>query len=485
MINMDKEADTLRKLNLKRLDQADIKHDAKELEFEPLTLIDHRRFDIMAKYIYGKFHENKFNSSWGYRLYEDHIWVFNKYDEDDDSGKKGIASFVNSFNRTLKSVKENGFDGTLSLLPINKDNVPIDGAHRLTAALLYNKKVKTIRLNASGVNYNHEFFKQKGLRTKWADAIAYEYCKLKKDTYVVLLFPKSLEKKQDVREVLSKHGSIYYEKDIKIVKEGPKNLMMQLYNNDYQDLSNVLSSFTNGVGTISVFVFETKNFEKLSRIHEELTRLYSNPVNSFYINETHNDTIRLTQMFLNENSIHFLNNAILGSFEKLRRNTNKYKQLLNDKTIDNECFCVISDSVLAAYGIRESLNLDFIHYGHNLLEECSDSDCLRSYNNELLTFKKSVDDIIFNPENHFYYEGIKFATLKTVKNIKKKQRTFKDKKGIHKINSLLSDCPGNKNKELLWYSFTKRMKITKLRIIAIKLKYKTFLKRLIKRRTIT
>jgi hypothetical protein len=59
-------------------------------EIHPLKIIDQSRFDIMAKYIYAWFIKKNIKSDFGYRLYEDHIWIFNRYDEDDGAGKKGM-----------------------------------------------------------------------------------------------------------------------------------------------------------------------------------------------------------------------------------------------------------------------------------------------------------------------------------------------------------------------------------------------------------
>jgi hypothetical protein len=53
-------------------------------------------------------------------------------------------------------------------------------------------------------------------------------------------------------------------------------------------------------------------------------------------------------------------------------------------------------------------------------------------------YDKTIDDIIYNPKNHFYYNGIKFASLDIVKSLKVNRWEEKDKIDVELINSVLS-----------------------------------------------
>ncbi|WNB92464.1 hypothetical protein [Bacillus sp. NEB1478] len=472
-------SDVSKKLNHNRIGHININEEINNvLDADPYTIINHSRFDIMAKYIYGKFYENKWNSNWGTRLYDDHIWTFNRYDEDDGSGKKGIKSFVKNFNSTLDSIKKHGFDDNVSLIPISNNGVPLDGAHRLTAALLYKKKVKVIKMKDSNICYNYEFFNKRGLLSKWSDAIAYEYCKLKHDIFIVILFPEAFSKKEKAKDILKEFGSIYYEKEIKLIKNGPKNLLNYLFKQDkwFSKLTTVekdvsaVKSFFNDQSTINVIVFEPKDLKSnLIQVKKELENLYGYSKHSFYINSNHSETIRLSQMMFNENSIHFLNNAEFNKdffiFEKIK---NTYSYFIKHRNIDPERICLVSDAVLAAYGIRDCENLGFIYYGYTDLEkEFTVYEGLVNNNN--LHFRKPIDDIIFNPENHFYYDGIKFTTLKIMK---KSSKEILSKKDIRMIKEYTGNWTNNANKELLIYYIIKKLKILKFKIINIKLKFK-------------
>lgn len=488
MVNTLTKNEVFNKLNLHRLENVTMKDGLSIISVKPNALINDKRFDIMAKYIYAKFYDMNLNSSWGSRLYEEHIWVFNNYDEDDGSGKKGIASFFTSFHATLDSLKENGFDDRKSLLPIDENNVPIEGAHRITAALLYNKKVKAIKLSGKNTNYNYAFFKDKGLLSKWGDAIAYEYCKLKKETVIVVLFPKAIEGKEHVKNILKDFGAIYYEKNIELKKEGPRNLLLQLkrlkaFHLKAGDSDKIINHYFSNQYIISVFLLETSTSANLSGLNTELNRLYSgSDYSPFYISDTYKETLQLCQTFFNDNSIHFLNHSKPLNVEEAKKTINRCNEYIKKTGLDSEYFCVTDNTVLSVYGLKEStyieyIQKEFINEDKNLFR----FDNLICCNNDFRECKRSIDDIIFNPENHFYYEGIKFASLKMVKEVKKKQYNYEE---IKAINHLLGKWPKNLNYKQLQYNLIKKIKITRLKIIDIKLKsrlkYVGLVKRFIK-----
>lgn len=447
--------DITKRLNKRRVDESKISTDLKVYEVDPQTLVNHRRFDIMAKYIYCWFRENGIESDWGSRLYEDHLWVFNRYDEDDASGKKGIRSFISSFNSTLQSIKEHGFDEEVSLLPIGENKTPLDGAHRLTAALLYNKRVKVIQTQENGVNYNYEFFRKKGLLTRWSDAMAYQYCKVNQNTFILILFPDAVGKKNEVKRILEIYGDIYYEKNINLTQDGIINLRTYLFND--------LNRNENDCDQLSVLVFETSEFNHVSKVSEQMKELYKAGNHIFYINQTHKVTVALAQMLFNENSIYFLNHTTLnfdGAFTNL---LSEYKGYLANHNLNHERFCVVSDAVLAACGLGDSSKLEFIHFGYGDLEKGTGFGSLESYNNQLRDCRKTKDDIIFNPENHFYFDGIKFASLQAVKDMKKRKNGPKSKEEIRMINKYL----GRRYKidtELFNYTMKKKLKLLRLKI---------------------
>lgn len=61
------------------------------------------------------------------------------------------------------------------------------------------------------------------------------------------------------------------------------------------------------------------------------------------------------------------------------------------------------------------------------------SNLINNHNDELKYHVTGRDDIIFNPKNHFWHSGVKFATLHTVQGMKAQRGEEKDQKDIAMI----------------------------------------------------
>ena len=79
--------------------------------------------------------------------------------------------------------------------------------------------------------------------------------------------------------------------------------------------------------------------------------------------------------------------------------------------------------------------MDYLHNGR----EIEGHPVIHSHNEYGVgKYSTEIDDIIYNPLNHFYYNDVKFATLDIVKKLKETRMEQKD------INDL------NLIKEVLW-----------------------------------
>jgi hypothetical protein len=296
-------------------------------------------------------------------------------------------------------------------------------------------------------NFNYEYFKERGLETKWYDSIAYNYCKMNRNTFIVVLYPSAVGNQEETKCILNKYGEIFYEKEIHLKAEGPKNLIVQLYkgekwlggqDEDYQGAYEKVIPCFNRKGPVRVFVFEPDNQKNILQVKEDIRSLYNIGKHSVHINDTHEETLQLAQLFFNENSIHFLNYARPNSYKKFVKLVNQYKSFISNRKYDSDNFCVDTSAVLAAYGIREPSDLDFIHHDYDQISGINFEKLgISSHNNELMHHTYSKDDIIFNPDNHFYYDGLKFASLSVIKDMKTKRGELKDLEDIRLINNFL------------------------------------------------
>lgn len=401
-------------------------------EVNPLDLVTWMRFDVVAKYIYARHRELGIDSRWGYHLYYAHEQAFNNCNEKDGSGKKGINAFIEEFHKILDSIRESGFDSSKSAIPVSYTNNLIDGSHRVAACLCYNRPLTVLRFHFEGWHYPYDFFRQRGLAEVYCDAIALEYCRLKKNTHMVLLFPSAIGRDREVREILREYTSISYEKSIQLLNDAPLLLMTQVYREEswlgdlksgYPGAALKARECFRGTGPLRVFIIETDQPEKLKEVKDRIRAIYNISNHSVHINDTHRETVLLSQILLNNNSILFMNRSNLAYLSRFRKNYERYAAILSEVD-DRERFCVTASAVLALHGLRDARDIDYLHFGEALPKEKD----ISSHNTEMKHYPCSADEIIFDPRNHFYFDGLKFASLDIVKRMKEMRDEEKDRK---------------------------------------------------------
>ncbi len=429
---------------------------AKKQRICPSALIHAHRFDLMAKIIYGRFFRRRLNSDWGRRIYLAHLRAFNNFFEEDGSGKTGPDIFLKRYNSLLESFAAHGFDPNRSLLPVGQDGVIIDGGHRVAAAYVTGQNVDTAVFDRSARRYDFSWFLQRGLEPKYADAMAYEYCKIKKNTYIVSVFPCAEGGEEEIVSILCRYARLVYRKELVLRKNGPFFYIKQAYlgepwlgspSDGFRGCKDKAVNCFCGRGPLRVYLIEADSPEAVRSCKQEIRSLFGLNQNAVHINDSYEETLQLAGVCFNENSIHFLNHAELVYFEPFYHHLQEYRALLEESGVDPECFCIDGSSVMAVYGIRPSQDIDYLHVGYEALP--TKASCrLDSHNKEAVYYQEPLEDTVFNPENHFYYEGLKFVSLQGLFRMKMNRAESKDKADVLRMKPYLSIRPAPEAEKL-------------------------------------
>ncbi len=138
--------------------------------------------------------------------------------------------------------------------------------------------------------------------------------------------------------------------------------------------------------------------------------------------EFHLESLKHVNLLLNENSRHFLENKQNNTLPLFEKHLKLFKDWLKSNNHNPNDFCIDNGTILAAYGIRESHDLDFLYENHFIHTAIPNVDCHNFFYQEIkeqLNLPFSKNEIIHNPQNHFYYKGIKFCKLSILEEIKK------------------------------------------------------------------
>lgn len=444
----DHKVDHSKQLRLDREIRQKQKYDSlinaeKNTKINPLNFLNYNRFDIAAKIIYGKTLIKKINVPFAKNLYLQHLKVWNNFNENEPI-KKNKEDFLKSYETTLLSIKNNGFNPSYGKIPVY-NNSALNGAHRIASSILCNEKVDAFEANLSSGQHisNYEYFKNKvnfvktGLDDQYMDEMALEFCRNKSNLFTITLFPSHNVSKDLLYKTIKTDCKIVYEKEIKLSSMGKLNFVNNLYHgetwtgnklNNYLGIQQKSSLCFKSGNTIKVFLVEEDSLQNLVNLKKRIRDICGVGNHSIHINDTQEETWRIASSVFNKNSINMLNNRKWIETKNFDFYFEKYKNLLQNSK-SKEDFCVDSSCVLSAYGLRDCRDLDFLHLNNiGVL-----ADGISCHNEEEKYYHLKKEEIIYDPKNHFYFFGVKFASLEIVKKMKINRAEPKDIKDLQII----------------------------------------------------
>lgn len=407
------------------------------------------RFDIIPKYLYAMYRELGIKCTYGEDLYKEHLRVWNNFKELDKPDKNTYEKFKDEFDNILDSMKNKGFNKEFPVVISRRGNL-LNGGHRTAAALLYNSSLKTkVGSDTQGQeNCGSAYFKSLGLGEGWCDSIALEYAKLKPRARLVTIFPscgevdQSDEKIHAALEILQEKTNIYYAKELSLNKNGFENYMRQVYlgeswlgnpSNGFAGAKEK-AQFCGGTGKMIALLIEPSSSVDMVKVKDEVRDLFGLGNHSIHINDTYEETLRLARVIYNRNSLHFLEHGQPDKYEKLTGLLSIYEKTLRMAGITPDLFSITGSAVLSMYGLRECEDLDYLHFHKNHV--LTGHELINSHETELNKYPMHKHEILFNPNNHFYWNNVKFASLTAVTEMKAFRGEEKDERDLTLMESV-------------------------------------------------
>ncbi len=392
-----------------------------------------RRFDLIFKYLYLKCPENDFVKE----AYLENIRAFNGFYEvepSDGVAKNSAEKFLKSFNALYHSIKTDGFNKKMGVIPVGDNGEISDGAHRLAVCAYLDLDVET---QSDGRNdlYDYKFFTRQKMDPAIMDFGALEYVKLNPNAYIVNLHSVTDPSKDDrVVQILEKYGFVYYKKDIKLTFDGYVNLKKLSYGSFWEReswIGTVEDKFAgaqmharNSIGKnpLRAFVFVCDDLQKVIKAKAEIRNLFNLGNYSVHINDTREEAIWLAETYFNKNSLDMINNRPLDyedtEFDKIVEKLNK---LIFEYHLQKEDFCCLATSI---FGVRKSGDLDCFYLGNEKIDFFSDD--ISDNSDEFVFYPYKPTEILNDPAYHCYYHGLKFISLNNLRYIKQKRNKMGD-----------------------------------------------------------
>ena len=183
-----------------------------------------------------------------------------------------------------------------------------------------------------------------------------------------------------------------------------------------------------GAAPLRIYVAEFQNLEAAVQAKRKIRELVGVGNYSVHATDTHEEAVALAQIYFNENTLHFVNNTKIMSSAWGKRALNsihEFKVHVLANTQDSDNVLIDGSFPLALYGLRDAMDIDYLSDNADTAHSIDN----RIYDNHVgqLRFHiHSTADLVFDPENHFFCEGMKIVSLPALLHMKTRRGENKD-----------------------------------------------------------
>lgn len=411
-----------------------------------------RRLDLMAKYTYVEYKDKGYKTSWAKELYQKHIEAFsggNYTEPGKENEKNSLEAYVNTFDKLIEEIKNDRFDQEISVVPYGNNHVILDGAHRTSVAMYYDKKLPYRFEKENAASYGYAFFEEHLLERRYNDFLVLKYIQEKKENiFVLCVWPRAVKegKSKAVERILEEKCEIVAKKAVKFTYNGLRNFMIQAYEGQtwlggvaqhYKGIEGKVDPCYADKHETQIYVLEVKEPEKNSivDVKEEVRAVFGIGKHACHSSDNEKETLCMAQLLFNENSIHLMNNGKFDYDPELVEKLLLLKEKVLEQNKSLENYIVDSSSIMGLYGIRKTGDVDYIALDG---DDSFQKEGFDNNNNQLNYYSSTADQLIMNPCAYVYFYGMKIITLPILMKFKQNRGKKKDIEDVQLIKDKIS-----------------------------------------------
>jgi len=406
------------------------------------NLLTHNRFDLSFKLLFLKMIDN--DDNFATEAYVEHIkaLTLGEFKEPGSSKKNNFEDYLKAFEDIFYDIKRKGFNNNLSVIPLSKSGYIANGSHRVASSIVLNKKIDCVNLQVSDHIYDYNFFLKRGVPLNIMDAAACEFIENSKNVFIAIIWPTAVGKDNEIAKIFH---NVVYKKEVKLNPNGAHNLISQVYFGE-EWLGSVKDNFKGSDGKLIEcfksfdavrFIAFQSSVEEVAKIKQKIRAIFNLGKHSIHITDNKSESLRVSRIVFNENSVHFLNYAKPNKYLSTHKKIKDFKTFLIKNNIKNDDVVLDSSIILSAYGLREARDTDFF---------CSNNDNLKynfdliNHHDEVLEFYRLEKmDILHNQYNYFYFNDLKFISFAKLYQMKLKRNESKDQIDLKLMVALIEN----------------------------------------------
>ncbi|MGV2837743.1 hypothetical protein [Vibrio cyclitrophicus] len=397
------------------------------------------------------------------KAYEQHIYAITEGTliENGNDSKSGLDRFKSDFKSIFLSIKENGFDNSISTLPLSVDGSIVDGAHRLASSIYLDLDVHVDWTDSASKKYNYEYFLARGVEVKYIKLALICLAKYTKKIRLSCVWPTASDSKQKLIAEI-KNKNILYVQDSGVNLNGVKNLVVNFYQGE-EWLGTKKNSYSGALGKAEPCYKESKKVsfiwfldetDDLIAFKDNFRKAIKRNKHSIHMTDTEEETRTVSEILLSPDFELIINNLDYGKSEcYLSLVDSELNKIITNNDINQNDLVVTGSGFWNLLNIRKSSDVDFISNPKFDIN-------IESHNKYSEYFQEDLSEYFSSESKVNIINGVKYIAIDEVLHFKKMRNEEKDRLDIDLIGEFYKP------------SFLSR-RISKFKLILLQKKTKT------------
>lgn len=400
-------------------------------------LLVSNRIDLVAKYKFVEAYDKGKKIPFIEKMYYAHLEAFSSgrfVEPGKEDTKKSFEDYLTIFRQLIENIKGNGVKKEISVIPVGKNNVILNGSHRTAIAMYYDMTVPIVRYEDLEVTYDYRFFQEKLLDHQYLNYMITEYIRIKENVFFACIWPRADQSKWTaVDRLIKEKCDIVYRTSVVLTYNGLKNLMIQIYEkqewcgnlqNGYRGVTGKADAcYAESEKTI-IYILDNARLPEIIDLKKNVRNIYQMANHSIHISDNSQESLKMAHLLLNANSVDALNYGQMFKYKRYIAIIKRLSKELVAYRLDSEAFLIDSSGVLGVYGIRYPNDIDCLTFHH--LQDYHFSEKVTEHDEYISYYSSTKEELIYNPNYYLYAYEIKFCTLKVLLKMKKLRNEKKD-----------------------------------------------------------
>lgn len=310
------------------------------------------RLDVAFKLLYLSDH------SIFHDMYFDHIKAlsFGSFKEPGSTTKRTFDNFLEEFEDILKEMSSKGFQKSISTIPVATDGSILNGSHRTACAIHLNIPVVHVQTGKPPANYNHEFFRTRGVNIDYIDAAATKFVEMASNCHVAIVWPTAIGRDDELGRIFKR---VVDRKEVLLNRNGAHNLLAQVYKDEswlglatenYPGTTQKLNDCFRTTEPLRAFIFQADSIDDVNRIKSQVRDLFKKGKSSIHITDTWEEALRVTRALFNRHAVHFMNQSKPNKFGSTRVKLEQFRAFIRNNGGDPSNYVIDGGLIMAIYG---------------------------------------------------------------------------------------------------------------------------------------